>query len=445
MKAEPQKKPRTSIIGAAISNVAGFLSSAFSARADVRESENLPDYAVFDDYRYSQRIAVVVRWFLLAAWLFLVNYRPDSGNAIYVLNGMGIALVGLNGFVHWRIWQGRPITGRYVAALSIMDLTIITAGLSVTNRFDNTFFVFYYPALLGLSLVFSSSRLSFAAVALVASAYAAISVFLEPGVSYADGEEKALVVRIATMFAVVAAASLMTRIERTRRREAVAAEKTQAQANLELQQRAHSAELAAQEERSRIAREIHDGVAQSIYILSLQLETYADLAQQQREGLPERMEKLVALSKESLMEVRHYIFDLKPYLAGEKGVSGMVENQVNEFSKIAGISANVETIGEERQLSAPAATCLYRITQEALANVFKHAQASRVNVILEFLPDSVRLTVQDDGQGFDSSIEGQNSGHGLRNMRQRAEELGGDFDLRSASGEGTKIAIRLPC
>ncbi len=445
MKAESQKTPRTPRIRATISNVAGFLSSAFSSGSDAHVSENLPDYAVFDDYRYSQRIAVVVRWFLLTAWLFLINYRPDSGSAIYVLNGMGIALVGLNGFVHWRIWQGRPITGHYVAALSLMDLAIITAGLAVTNRFDNTFFVFYYPALLGLSLVFSSRHLSFAAVALVASAYAIISVALEPGVSYADGEEKALIVRIATMFAVVAAASLMTRIERTRRREAVAAEKTQAQANLELQQRAHSAELAAQEERSRIAREIHDGVAQSIYILSLQLETYADLAQQQREGLPERMEKLVALSKESLMEVRHYIFDLKPYLAGEKGVSNMVENQVSEFSKIAGIAANVETKGEKRQLSATAATCLYRVTQEALANVFKHAQASHVGVVLEFLPNSVHLTVQDDGQGFNSSVQGQNSGHGLRNMRQRAEELGGDFDLSSASGEGTRIAIRLPC
>ena len=228
------------------------------------ERNTLPTYAVFDDYRYTQRIAVVVRWFLLAAWLFVLNYRVEADSTLFILDGMGVALIAVNGYVHWRLWRGRPVTRAYVLALSIMDLSIITAGIGITSRFDNTFFVFYYPALLGLSLVFSSRRLSFAAVTAVAAAYLAISLALDPGISVENREERVLTVRIVTMFAVVAAANLMVRLETSRRREAVEAERARAQENLELQKKAQEAALAAQEERARIAREIHDGVAQSM-------------------------------------------------------------------------------------------------------------------------------------------------------------------------------------
>ena len=106
------------------------------------ERNTLPTYAVFDDYRYTQRIAVVARWFLLAAWLFVLNYRVEADSTLFILDGMGVALSAVNGYVHWRLWRGRPVTRAYVLALSIMDLSIITAGIGITSRFDNTFFVF---------------------------------------------------------------------------------------------------------------------------------------------------------------------------------------------------------------------------------------------------------------------------------------------------------------
>ena len=142
-----------------------------------------------------------------AAWLFVLNYRVEADSTLFILDGMGVALIAVNGYVHWRLWRGRPVTRAYVLALSIMDLSIITAGIGITSRFDNTFFVFYYPALLGLSLVFSSRRLSFAAVTAVAAAYLAISLALDPGISVENREERVLTVRIVTMFAVVAAAT----------------------------------------------------------------------------------------------------------------------------------------------------------------------------------------------------------------------------------------------
>ena len=340
---------------------------------------------------------------------------------------MGGALIVLNGYVHWRILKGKPITWPYALALSVMDLSVITGGIMITSRFENTLFVFYYPALLGVALIFRR-RISLAFVTVVAGIYTGMSVAMEPGVDTSvlfDGDEKQLTVRVVSMFAIVVAANLMTRIERQRRIEAVTAERAQAQRNLELQKKAQEAELAAQEERSRIAREIHDGIAQSIYMISLHLETCADLALQPRQDLQERLGKLVALSKETLLEVRHYIFDLKPYLAEGKGPVNIVENQVREFNRVAGVPAVLDTRGDEQPVPVPVATCLYRVTQEALANAFKHARASQVSILLEFLPAGVQLTVQDDGQGFDPAISA--SGHGLQNMRHRAEELGGTF------------------
>ncbi len=264
-------------------------------------------------------------------------------------------------------------------------------------------------------------------------------------------QEKWLATRVLTMAGMVVAGTLILGWERSRRREAVAAERQRAQENLDLERKAQQAELAAVEERSRIAREIHDGIAQSIYMLSLQLETCADLAQghgepgepKRGQDLRDRLESSVGLSKETLLEVRHYIFDLKPYLAGEKGMVSMVENQVREFKMVSGVPTNLSTRGEEQQVSVPVASCLYRVTQEALANAFKHARASDVKVLLEFVPDGVELRVEDDGRGFDATS--QAAGHGLRNMRGRAEELGGTITLHSAPGEGTVVMMRLPC
>ena len=145
------------------------------------DAKSLPTYAVFDDYRYSQRIAVAVRWFLIAVWLVLHNYDPTINVDYFALNAMVLSLVALNGYVHWRIRKGRPITWGYVLALSGMDLVFITVGVAVTSAFQNTFFVLYYPALLVLSLVANSRRLSFAVVTVVSVAYTWMSLAIGEG------------------------------------------------------------------------------------------------------------------------------------------------------------------------------------------------------------------------------------------------------------------------
>ncbi len=406
------------------------------------DGRQLPPYAVFDDFRYSQRIAVVVRWFLLASFLFLYNYRPDFESSYHTINGLAITLVVLNGYVHWRIRQGRPITWPYVFALSATDLAVITASIFITSAFRNTFFPLYYPALLGMSLVATSRRLSFGAVTLVAGVYAAISLTQGEVVDIGIKEERILIIRIAAMYVVVAAGQLITRIERDRRHEAVDAERALAEKNLELQREAQEAELAAQAERGRIAREIHDGIAQSIYALSLNLETCVELAERVRGPVHEQLQKLVPLAKKTLLETRHYIYDLKPLLAGESDLTAMAENQVKEFEMVAGVPARLSTEGQPYEVPVAVATGFYRILQEALANVLKHARASEVSVALTYEAGQVRLSVQDDGVGF--QIDGVRPGLGLENMRERAQELRGSFEISGGPGDGTGISVTLP-
>ena len=402
--------------------------SDFWRKRPVKDN-TLPTYAVFDDYRHVASVAVYVRWFMLITWFFLHNYRGDYDDPIYFTNnGMAAVLSAFNAYVTWRIWKGRPITLGLALGPSVADLLFITAGIFTSSGFGNTFFVLYYPALLAMAMVSPSRTLSFAVAIVVAANYAVMSVLTEPGVDLPGLEEKVLVIRVAAMLAVVVAANLMHRAERTRRQEAVAA--------------AQDAELAARKERDRIGRDIHDGIAQSIAALSLNLETTADLADGNDGSVGERVRKLVPLAQKTLLETRQYIDHLRPLLTGERSLESMAQSQVQEFRTVAGTPAELYIQGRSDDVSVPVVTAVFRILQEALANVLKHAQAQHVDVSLAFEPGMVRLSVKDDGVGVEA--DGLSRGYGLDNMRQRAEELAGLFEITGQPGEGTTVTVALP-
>ncbi len=266
-----------------------------------------PRFAVFDDYRPTVTIVVAVRWVLLAAWFVILHYRVDRDSVWVTLNSMGAGLTALNVYMTWLIVQRKPIRWQQAFFQSVADLAVITAGLYVFDGYQNGFYIFYYPALLGISLLFPG-RVSFGAVAVVIVLYIVMAFTITPSNPNIPGraklelalqqefkQEKVLFGRIMTMLGMVAAGTLISGWERTRRREAVAAERERSEENLQLQRKAQASELAALEERSRISREIHDGIAQSIYMLSLNLETSADLIAQERQDLKERLAKLVGL------------------------------------------------------------------------------------------------------------------------------------------------------
>ena len=400
-----------------------------------------PSFTTFNDYRATVIIVVAVRWFLILCTISVVHYRIEHGTPWVIHNTFLVGIAVLNGYLTWRLVTHRAITWAHALLPSLIDIAMITGALWVFEGFQNSYFVFYYPALLGLAVMFPG-RVGFAVSGAVMALYTLMAFSISPTLDIDLKEEKVLFNRLATMLGMVVAGTLIAGWERSGRREAVAAERQRSEENLELQRIAQEAELAAVEERGRIAREIHDGIAQSIYMLSLNLETCVEVAGAQQDGLGEQLQASVALSKSTLMEVRHYIFDLKPYLEGDKGVGSMVENQVREFNMVTGVPVAFETRGEERQVPVSAATCLYRVTQEALANIFKHARASNVTAMVEFGPGGVQLMVGDNGAGFDLTTS--NGGHGLNNMRHRAEEMGGTFSLDSRPGNGTQIVVNLP-
>lgn len=400
-----------------------------------------PPFAIFDDYRPTVRVAVVIRWVLLAVFFFVLHYRIEHDQTWATLNILATGLGGLNAYVTWRIVTGRPITWHHALILSMADLAMITTSLFLVGGFQNPYWVFYYPAMLGLSLM-APKRASIPVSAVVMASYVTMAFTVSPTLIWDMEQEKWLVVRILTMAGIVAGGVLITGWERGRRREAVAAERQRAEENLELQRKAQAAEIAAVEERGRIAREIHDGVAQSIFGLSLSLETCAEMAETQGGPLHDQLQRLVPLAKKALLETRHYIYDLKPLLDGESDLAAVAETQVREFETVAGTPVKLSVDGKGSDVPVATSTAFYRILQEALANVLKHARASEVEVELAADTDWVRLSVKDNGVGF--ATDGLRPGYGLDNMQQRAQELGGRFDIESAPGEGTSVRVALP-
>ena len=235
-----------------------------------------------------------------------------------------------------------------------------------------------------------------------------------------------------------------------------------------------AAELAAAAERGRIAREIHDGIAQLIYMLSLSSETCVALLRRITDTsteeavllapVSERLDKLVSISKQALWETRHYMFTLKPLISGSTTLTQMITNQLHEFEAISGLPVHLEVEGTELSSNgdqrhtrkiAQVGTAIFRITQEALTNAYKHADAKQVNVYLHYMPQCIEVQISDDGIGMhtepEESTPGVNgrkeriySGHGMRGMRERAEELGGTFDIKPRQQGGTNIQALIP-
>ena len=202
-------------------------------------------------------------------------------------------------------------------------------------------------------------------------------------------------------------------------------------------------EIAADEERARIAHEIHDGVAQSMYALNLGLENCARLARRgDYSTLNDSLNNLVPLSRQTLLEIRHYMYDLTPLLSSEDRFEDLVKKQVGEFEAISQIPAHVEIRGGGLPMPVSVRAGIYRILHEALSNVLKHSGASEVRIELEVDSGNARMSVRDNGVGFDAGSP--RAGFGLNGMRRRAEDLGGTFTITSAKGAGTDTRVSLP-
>ncbi|HEY1011359.1 MAG TPA: ATP-binding protein [Herpetosiphonaceae bacterium] len=205
---------------------------------------------------------------------------------------------------------------------------------------------------------------------------------------------------------------------------------------------------AQEEERRRIARELHDDTAQALATLVLYAQT-AGAAPAAPPQVVGRLEELGGLASRTLAGVRTIIADLRPSQLDDLGLAAAIRAQAQERLEPLGIRVDVQVRGEERRLPATVEIALYRVMQEAFTNIIKHAQASYVEVDLNLSqPNVVRARVEDDGVGFDlrSVRPGLDGGRGvgLFGMHERISLLGGALSMDSTPGVGTEIHIDIP-
>jgi two-component system NarL family sensor kinase len=206
-----------------------------------------------------------------------------------------------------------------------------------------------------------------------------------------------------------------------------------------------SLRLGAVEERNRLAREIHDTLAQGLTATGLQLESAEALlddganARRAREPL----RRALSLTRSNLDEARRSVLDLRAAPLEGRSLPEALKTLVDRWEAETGVATRFKAVNGSHPLPPRVEVALYRVCQEALTNVARHAHASRVTVRLVATPDQVRLVVRDDGRGFDASRV-RDSRHGIIGMRERAGTIGGSIEVESGPDEGTRVEISVP-
>ena len=204
---------------------------------------------------------------------------------------------------------------------------------------------------------------------------------------------------------------------------------------------------AQEEERRRLARDLHDEVNQALTAILLRLEALA------QETPPERTPEVVELKRlvnQAMDELLNLARQLRPSALDDHGLRAALETQLKRFSARTGVEARLETAGDPDSLADVVQTAVYRVAQEALTNVTRHAGATVVELVVAEDDRGVELRVSDDGRGFDPAVLPHlksltpGRGLGLIGMAERARLVGGELDVRSAPGGGTTIALRVP-
>jgi signal transduction histidine kinase len=195
------------------------------------------------------------------------------------------------------------------------------------------------------------------------------------------------------------------------------------------------------EERNRIARELHDTLEQELAGITMQLDLASDCFQQAPRVAQQALETARGMSRHSMIEARRSVWDLRCQLLEDGNLVSAISRVVEPLVLRSGSKIDVRIAGEPVRLAAAAEMNLLRIAQEAVANAVKHGGAGHIQVDLEYGSDAVRLSVADDGRGFDPAQSSSTGHFGLLDMRERAQSLGSNLELHSAAGKGARISV----
>ena len=201
-----------------------------------------------------------------------------------------------------------------------------------------------------------------------------------------------------------------------------------------------------EEERRRLARDLHDGLGQTLTALKTQLQRLEQKADDLDPALRERLADSVELARLALQETREMSRLLRPPVLDDLGLVPALSWLARSLEERAGLAVELHADGLDRRLPPDLETLIFRVAQEALTNVLKHAGVSRVRVALAPRDGRIVLTVSDQGAGFDAAAAAavERPGSGLRGMRDRVELFGGTFRVASAPGEGTEVEAEIP-
>lgn len=228
--------------------------------------------------------------------------------------------------------------------------------------------------------------------------------------------------------------------ERTAQLQAAQASLHESQSRL--QELAGFLQTVREEERSGIARELHDELGQALTALRIDLGWLRDRCGQLAPPLVERTEGAYALVERTIAALRRISEGLRPGMLDVLGLAAAIEHHVNQFHERTGIACTLALSDEEFDIGEPLATAIFRVVQESLTNVARHAAATRVAISIDDDADEIRVGIEDDGCGFVTS--GARKTFGLLGMQERVKILGGRIDIASQPGQGTRIAACLP-
>lgn len=204
---------------------------------------------------------------------------------------------------------------------------------------------------------------------------------------------------------------------------------------------------AQEEERKRISRELHDDTIQALVVLSRQLDSLTS-SKELAETVRSRVEELWQQTNNIIHGVRRLSQDLRPAALDRLGLLPALEWLASDIAEYSGIETKISVTGTERRLPEEVELVLFRITQEALRNVWRHAQATKAEIKVEFDTDRTRITVSDNGKGFNVPVKigdlARDSKLGLAGIQERAQLVGGVLAVQSEPGKGTTISVDIP-
>jgi two-component system sensor histidine kinase DegS len=201
---------------------------------------------------------------------------------------------------------------------------------------------------------------------------------------------------------------------------------------------------AQEAERQRLSRQMHDGPAQALSNFILQTEIAMRLLEVDPGQAREELSNLKVAAMGTFQKVRNFIFELRPMMLDDLGLAPTIRKYADAFKEQTSLDVNVTVTGTERRLEPYIEVMIFRAIQELIGNAARHSQATVAKVLLDMGEDLVRVNVDDNGKGLDAEAVYRGNSLGLKLIKERAEMLGGTFEIDSAAGKGTRVNFSVP-